>query len=677
MNLNIPPQQLSHALKRVQQGELKPEDAARWLLSGAGPAAPLPPAHQRSQTTVAQLMQSLGPPPAEIQRDWDNQVIRLAASFRLTYGRPLHSLRAEDLVIDGENRLSLAPHWLEHLNRERRELENNLSFPAESTRDDQPTNPGLSLASPKSDSPNDGDRCRKSKPARLFTKHRWLGPAAVVVSAASILGATFSLLIPRTSAPIAAKPKPVKPSSRPDSKASSIFSPTYQPMNSPASPPDEVAGLSNLQSIDEAESSLAPSIESKSQEDSSRMNLGLDSFAGSDWVSAKELLPEADFNTASFETGDANEASVDGTPPLMDVPAPETIVDAENPSLGSEGEPNDDSPDSPTTRQASLTSVQLPALPARLTPDNEIESMVLSDAPATTLNLHFPVETGLSLAKVEQGWAVQDTKDNAAIAWFLPNQNELHFRWTEAAGSRSIAKQLASAMIQCSPKDEATRPIFLRPVVIAPAWPIDVSTGDAKAAWPIDVAPPQGPAKLEINFQVPENVLQTWVQPYDPVKIRRCQSIAEFTLDSDPTISIRSRIELRSGSRITLRMRHAAQLDQSFPWQAISSTKIQSAVTQVTDQLARAMSEQSHLKARYSLATTSEKRVLAPQREMIDSVVLRLQMLSKRLAKYDSLIVQLQNASFMSIRLFVTWDEPAEVPVQPIFEMPLPALKKL
>jgi len=678
LNLNIPPQQLSHALKLVQQGELKPEDAARWLLRGAATFAHSPHGHRGEQTTVAQLMQRLGPPPAEIQRDWDNQVIRLATSFRLTYGRPIHSLSTEDLVIDRENRLSLAPHWLERLNRERGKPEHNVSLHADSKFNDQPAKPTLSFASSQSDVHHHGDRSRKTKPARIFEKHRWFVPTAVFVSAASILGATFYFLMPQTSDPIAANQKPVKPASGADLKASSIFSPTYHSTNLPVLPSDEVSARSNIQSIDENDSPLAPSIDSEKQDDSARMTLGLDSFAGGDWVSAKELLPEADFNTASFEAGDANDASVEGTPKRMDAIEPGTTTETENlSSLATEGEPKDSSPDSPTTRQPSLTSVQLPPLPARLTPDNEIESTVLSDAPATMVKLYFPAETGLTLAKVEQGWAVQDTKDNAAIAWLLPIENELYFRWTESAGSRAIAKQLTSAMIQCPTENGTTRPIFLRPVVTAPAWPIDVSTGDAKAAWLIDVAPPQGPSNLEINFQVPENVLQTWVQPYDPVKIRRCQSIAEFTLASDPTISIRSRIELRTGSRITLRMRHAAQLDKSFPWQAISSSRIQSAVTQVTDQLARAMSEQSNLKARYSLASTSEKRSLAPQRELLDLVVLRLQSLSKRLAKYDSLIAQLQNASFMSLSLFVTWNEPAMIPVQPIFEMMLPEPKKL
>ncbi|MGV3484060.1 MAG: hypothetical protein ACO1RT_06565, partial [Planctomycetaceae bacterium] len=122
--MNISRLQIDQALRQVQLGLLQPDEAARWLLgepdefhatkTGHLASDCLPTATQvgLAMTTVAELQATLGPPPAEIRRDWDRQLATIAATFEASHGRPLPDLTTHDLWVDADNRLSLASHVL-------------------------------------------------------------------------------------------------------------------------------------------------------------------------------------------------------------------------------------------------------------------------------------------------------------------------------------------------------------------------------------------------------------------------------------------------------------------------------------------------------------------------------------------------------------------------------------
>lgn len=690
---------------------MQPDEAAKWLLelstaneSGSTSLATSARIDTREQqpTTIAELLAQLGPPPAAIQQDWDHQLAMLAAAYEQTTGRALTELSSHDILVDPNNRLSFSSEVLAGLaasGRPHQDVPATKASVNEPQYDDRaiPSSRAVAVFETDRDIPRNSERTsqqsnrstekkstthpRRAVKKPLFSKHRWLGPGSVIAAAAVALGLTFFILMP------ASKPdsKSISTSKPTAASSSSIFSPTTSNHAKPSSPAKnnssaKVAAKKNGSSMDElqvgefqladdsaamtstseSESTLKPSTDAANEKPApSKAMLGLDSFAGGNWVSATDLLPTADFDTST--TAD------DSTDPVVSKNESASAVLISNESAdavaGTSAVQSDDAdvsaPDSPTSNAAGVTSIELPALPARAIADDEIEFVSIAVGAVDKVEMLFPVETPLSLVSDNGSWVIQDNKDQAPIARIFARDDDLQFRWTSLAATRPIAKQIASALLNLSLRDGTSRPLFLRPVVTAEAWPIDLAIGDARAAWPITTSAPSDVSRLNVEFQLPETVIQTWVQPHDPAQVRRSQSIVEFTLGSDSKIAIRSRLELKTGTRITLRMRHAAQLDPSFPWQIVSTPRIQDALEQVTMQSAQALAEQEQIKVIYYKANSAEKRVLGPQRDAIATVVLRLRDLSERLTKFDRLLSQLDHAAHMRIRLDVAWPDTA------------------
>ena len=124
---------------------------------------------------------------------------------------------------------------------------------------------------------------------------------------------------------------------------------------------------------------------------------------------------------------------------------------------------------------------------------------------------------------------------------------------------------------------------------------------------------------------------------------------------------------MRTGSVISLRTRHAAQLDPALPWQLISIAKVDALGFQITERLALALAEQSRLKQTYSYADSVDRKALGIQREAIDEIVMRLQTFSERLTKYEQLIGLLNDNAYLSVRLSVAWPEGAPLAEQTLF----------
>ncbi len=671
--MNIPPDQLDEALRRVQQGLMQPNEAAKWLLdlstTKISSYFPQPSRSQPSESsqvesrqpiTIADLLDKLGPPPDEIQRDWDEQLAAIAFEFERSTGRAFPEVSIHDILVDSNNDLSLSSALTLNVAPTVRPVANH-------SNQDDVLNVSAEIKAGKPPTSKHEPKRKKTsqrKTPNLLAKHRWLQPTAFVLGAVLTLGLTFYFLTPSEES------KPVEITARTDS----IFSPKNSSSSSKTiSRPairETAPAMSTLLELADESALMTPGTEAAStapvqQPMPSKTMLGLDSFAGGNWGSGTDLLPTADFGTAIAEADTAiTEADTADSRPDDDELADDiTMAQADH---------IDDAPDSPTSRASGVTSIELPSIPTRSTADDEIELVSIAELSVDKIELLFPAELGLSLASDNGSWVVHDNKDKAKLATFVAGENNLQFRWTALAATRPVAKLTTSAMLNLALRDGTARPLFLRPEVKAEAWPIDLTTGDAKSAWPISTSPPTGTAKLNVAFHVPETVVQTWVQPHDPAQFRRSQSLVEFSLANDSKVAIRSRLELKTGTRITLRMRHAAQLDPSFPWQMISTTRVLAAIEQVTNQSTLALAEQDRIKAIYNQASSAEKKFLVPHRDSIDTVVLRLRDLSKRLTKYDQLLSQLDHVAHMTLHLDVAWPDPAPLAHQVIFAMNAP-----
>lgn len=695
--MSIAPSDLEEALRKVQQGLMQPDEAARWLLQHAGSphslAIAAPHASRSSHaslpkdaTALSDLLTTLGPPPPEIQADWDQQLSTLIQQFEQSSGRPIGELYASDFLVDADNRLSFSPSFWES-------LENPWPSSAPSTSDQ--ASPQLTLVA--ADSPGekqtsskrtDATKPRGNRLKAFALKHRWATPLAVLATAAAVMGLAFYGFATSDSvAPLARGT--TKPAS---GSTDSIFSPGTTPSQKQSAAPESPgpqAAPTELSYLDPPVDTTQSATISTPQPGPERSTMGLDSFGTADWVSASDLLPAAEFDADKVEPAQDNASAMSAgnsdAPPSIDDGAMIPTDDLEQ-NDAPESAP---APDSITIAAQDTNTLELPALPTSATSDKEPASVVLIDQPTTAVELLFPADIGLSIRDPKQQggatvWAVNDDKDDATLATltsFSYGTNEgaaatdspgagLSFNWSSLAASRPKAKQLSSGLLKVTFADGQKRSLFLRPRLSAERWPVDYSEPDVKVAWPITYAPPANAAELHLEFETPKTVTQSWVQAHDVKQWRRSQSLVEFKLQSDPSIAIRSRIDLRTGNRIQLRMRHAAQIAPSFPWMSVSTSRIEAAAAEIAQRLTLANAELAEVKSAYARAGQSSRRLISNRRDAIETLIANLEALNKRLIKYDQLISLVNKTTALSVQLSVHWPESAGATTQVVFHMP-------
>lgn len=667
--MNISRYRLEQALQQVQQGRMQPRDAALWLMQ-TDPSAETADAcrsepvqiagasTEGAPPSVAELQATLGPPPLEIQNDWNEQLAVLAAQFQSEYGRALPDLCTLDLLVDGDNRLSLSPAFLAAM-LSRFASPQRTADHSSAPGSGQPgvvADPSLHVvAQPmKSRQKLTGDTTRRrhrdrySRKRSFVAKHPWSIPAGLILVAAIAVVLNVHRRPPDELAPV--ERTPIDPSTRsgtatpkPRGNETSIFSPQAIPLTQPRGGADAPPPMKD-----------------------SNATLGLLSFAGDNWISANELPHaiklDARQNTPSLDAPHPSEQPVgDQATSLSDDMAVSNLLDVE-----------DRAPHQHGTQTRSAASFALPAIPAVGDTVEPTPSVTVIEQPVQNLELRFPVETSLSLVQNGQQWFVQDVNEAAALGTFTASDGDLQFQWSDLAASRPLARHLLTGALTYAASDGSRRFLFLRPEVTAEPLSIDLSDADSTSTWPITSPVPTGPSSLTLQFHLPQGIHQSWIQPPDPKQFRRSQSVAEFTLDKDSTVAIRCRLDLRTGTRISLRMRHTAQWDPAFAWQLISTATLQSASHQVTDQLSRALSEQARLKTAYSRASSAEKHLLGSQRDAVDAHVVQMQTLRARVNQYEQLVSQLQEAAFLTMRLEVAWPDTTPISPQRIFTMSMP-----
>ncbi len=709
--MNLQREQIREAFQQVKAGLIQPDEAAHWLwqkLAVEPQDSPqrtspsetsrthadlphsTPASHLRS---VSQLIADLGPPPEAIRQDWDAQLAALSLSYSRVHGRPWDEITDSDILVDDENRLTLCPRFLDAQDS------SPTNFESTSSDDDIHAKKGLLADLVSSDERNGIQAQGKIAGASRSKKSRsWIPGSVFAICVIAIGVAIYALALQaNTSTKKEEAPQsslsdnsPSLPSafaihSRQPTGQTDVESSAHDAVTPPAPARDETDNESlPLELIDESNVQASSPVPNDPASSSNTATMGLDSFAGGNWIAARDLLPTAEFDA----TGTVVASEQSDAPPVAGrevIDKPLEIDTSVPESSAAESAMEDDESDGnvrtlPVKQASGAGMVELPPFPSRDSTQDEIVPVRLFEKPVANLEIVFPVATNMKLSRLgepsDPSWVVQDANDLATVAILSSTKQGMDFSWTPVSSARPVSKQLCSGLAHLTQQDGTSQWLFLRSTVQADAWPIDMSTSDAKAAWPLGTPPPIGSTSLAVEILSHDDVTLSWIQPSDPKQVRRNQSIVEFALASDPTIAIRSRIEIRTGSKLTLRVRHAAQLVPTVPWQMISTTRLQTAKEQVSGQMLLASADLANVKALYSKAGTGEKQVLAARRDTLDDYVAHLQSLSERLKKYDQLVAMVHLVAPLSVRLDVHWPNAMPIPTQAIFAMPLPAMSQ-
>ncbi|MEM9826408.1 MAG: hypothetical protein AAF958_07450 [Planctomycetota bacterium] len=125
---------------------------------------------------------------------------------------------------------------------------------------------------------------------------------------------------------------------------------------------------------------------------------------------------------------------------------------------------------------------------------------------------------------------------------------------------------LANSRLTCGPKS-----LYLRRAVVTDAWSLRTETADTEAVWDLRIAPWMRDTRTKLVLDWPETIDVSWLEaPTDSI---RQTFVAVLTPgDEDESVALGLRGDLRVGRKVTLRLRLAARVDPSAQWSPISRT---------------------------------------------------------------------------------------------------------
>lgn len=305
------------------------------------------------------------------------------------------------------------------------------------------------------------------------------------------------------------------------------------------------------------------------------------------------------------------------------------------------------------TRAGKDAAVELPAV------DDPSATAILFSAPvAKPLKLDFPLQTSLQLRADASGagWRVERLSAAAdepeVLARLRRGERAVSLRWTAAAAEQpSMAHRLCHGRLTTGTGQH----LYLRPTVTAAPVAVRLDQSDVRPTWDLQRAIPAGAARIAIELELPEGIQMTWMERPEETSPRRTRGIAVLSAEDAETVALAIRLDVRCRRHLSLRLRYAARLDRSMPWQIVSADGLNRLRDQLDDRLAGLDIRKSRAAALYRLAGSTEKRVLKARRDRIERAVQSHRQLAERLAELQSLAASVKSGASIHVELSVAW----------------------
>ncbi len=704
--MNISPQSLMQALEKVRSGALSPQLAAYQLLQSSDASDVLETVADLSQpVTVAHLVAELGPPHPLIQRDWEEQIRQLATEFHRYTGTWIDDLTTADLLVDANNRLSLAPpffnRWSATQTQPTSDLEPQAGTPVAAPEKINESISPLTLTHTESHSlPWHSAPASSLSAAPSSTKAEKLQhkKRSSVMAWKPIVGITCGIALlllcvwwfgtthdeEQASQPIAKRNSGSKAISNafdlnadrdsgPSNRSAELDATIDELV--PVAGPDVSAELMLSSDLDLAPSAdplttstaIEPETSLDAGTDNDRSQLGLDSFAGGNWQSATDVLKAA-HSDDEIAAPEAAPETLAGNEPIDSVSG----SDDAQPSEAEEAELDMAEAELATSIHPTSNQVSLPTLVRRSTNEERVAILLPLEPPLQTCSLKTIDSAALKLQQDGSHWLV--TTGETRLAQIDVKDKQVHFQWLTEAFKVPAAKQLCNARLLAETGEVGQRKtydLFLRSTVTADPFQLGFEQSDRKFAWPIQDIPAWTHARWQMDWHLPASVTQHWLEPLDDTVRRRQSAICRFQSTSDESIAIDTRFDWQVGTQIQLRVRHQVAADHPAMRQPISLSRLQSAVEFCTGQLTQGEATLEQLKASYSRARTADRALISDQRDRLELMMSNWQSYRDRLKQYEKLLNELQKQCYLAASLRVVWDDLPNQP-QVVFEIKPP-----
>ncbi len=183
--------------------------------------------------------------------------------------------------------------------------------------------------------------------------------------------------------------------------------------------------------------------------------------------------------------------------------------------------------------------------------------------------------------------------------------------------------------------------------------PLAITFGqsDQQPTWDLGRVIATNSTTLTVALTLAEDVQQGWVEPLDDVPVKRARGIVVITPTDEESVAIGIRIDARTSSKLSLRIRVAARLDPSLPWQSFTRQSLLNSIDYLGQQSLHASARAEQIDAFYNKSDTSQRRVIRDQRDAAKTQSEHYKMLLKRCGELLTLVDKIEANGKLSIRL--------------------------
>ena len=264
------------------------------------------------------------------------------------------------------------------------------------------------------------------------------------------------------------------------------------------------------------------------------------------------------------------------------------------------------------TRPSSVNAVRLP--------DQEDSTTItrIADSPWKAPRLEFPIEVPLEIQGVASPWEVRDTRNQLLVATISSESDATLLKRSDRSSGEGSA--YASSLAHGRIIDQQGGTVFLRPEIVSEPWPIRLDRSDVMPTWDLGQPIPPRVSRLTIALDLPEQIEARWSEAIDPQAIRRGRGVVSLVPDDGESVELAIRFDFRCNRKLSVRVRYAARIDASMPWQYVSSPGLEEFADQLIRRAEIVRREAERLSGVYDRAGSSGRRILRAKQKRNDAL---------------------------------------------------------
>ena len=278
------------------------------------------------------------------------------------------------------------------------------------------------------------------------------------------------------------------------------------------------------------------------------------------------------------------------------------------------------------------------------------------------LDIEFPMNVAAKLGRSDENdqYFLIDEASSIPLAIIQPaNEMErlLSWRWTENAKSKSISNTIHHGRI----RDRSGSVVHLRETVVAEPVLFTFDESDLHPTWDLGRTIPPRITRYEISFELPTEVEEAWINPVDSTRPRRDQAIAVISVKDSETVRLGIRFDIKCTSKLSCRIRYAARLDPSLPWETFTTDGLGKYAVQLSSQAKLVEQQLNRIEGIYDVADSYARRRIRPGRDAVKLNLKMLETMMDRLTELQTLTSILSTEARIRFQVRVLWPDGEQV----------------